>query len=299
MHAISYNRVFFSNVANFFTNIEFILFYRNLNVFFTFSFLYVKFISIFIKIKNLKSGLNPHISVDCVIFGFDIESLKVLLVEREIKNSRSGETISVDLKLPGDLVRNDEDLDTSAYRVLKELTGLDNIYLKQFHVFSDPYRINNSKDINWLITTTNLSIERVITVGYYSLVKIDESNLNPTSSEYNYKWFKINNIPKLAFDHNKIIVRALESLQLELKTEPVCFELLPEKFTKNQLQKVYEVILNVKLDNRNFRKKISRLDYIIPLYEKQSGVNHKPAQLYKFDKTKYKTVHKNNADFLI
>lgn len=246
----------------------------------------------------MNSNFNPHISVDCVIFGFDFVNLNVLVVERKISNLKTNQ-FSIDHKLPGDLVQDNEDLDTAAYRVLKELTGLENIYLKQFRVFSNPDRISNPKDIDWIMTQTNITIKRVVTVGYYSLVKIDESNLNPSSDAYKYKWYKIKDIPRLAFDHNKIINKALESLQFELRTEAVGFELLPEKFTKNQIQKVYEAILGIKLDNRNFRKKLSKLSYIVPLFEKQRGVNHKPAQLYRFDKSKYETEHKKSINFII
>ncbi|MBN2519830.1 MAG: NUDIX domain-containing protein [Bacteroidales bacterium] len=247
----------------------------------------------------MNNNLNPHISVDCVIFGFDSERLKVLLIERRIEYNNNHITISSDLKLPGDLVRDDEDLDISAHRVLKELTGLDNIYLEQFYSFGDPHRISNPKDLNWLITTSNLPIKRVVTVAYYSLVKIDQSNLNPSSDEYNYVWYNINDIPKLAFDHNIILNKALEALRNKLKNEPVGFELLPKKFTKNQLQKVYEEILGISLDNRNFRKKIAYLPYIIPLNEKQKGVAHKPALLYKFDRKMYLTDKKKKLGFLI
>lgn len=247
----------------------------------------------------MKSELNPHISIDCVIFGFDQENLKVLLVKRNIYSENKKQIISTDYKLPGDLVRDDEDLDHSATRVLKELTGLENIYLKQFRAFGEPDRISNPKDLNWLITTSKLPINRVVTVAYYSLVKIDQSNLNPKSSEYKYVWLNVNEVPKLAFDHNQILTSGLKALRNKLQTEPVGFELLPKKFTKNQLQKVYENILGTKLDNRNFRKKISKVKYIVPLNEKQQGVPHKPAQLYKFDKKKYLKTKNTSFGFTV
>ena len=245
----------------------------------------------------MNSNLNPHISVDCVIFGFDSETLKVLLVERKIFSKDKKQILFTDLKLPGDLVRDDENLDNSATRVLKELTGLENIYLEQFHVFGDPYRVTNPKDLNWLITTSNLPIKRVVTIAYYSLVKIDQSNIEPRSEEYNYIWYDVKKVPQLAFDHNKILETGLEALRKKIKTEPVGFELLPKKFAKNQLQKVYEEILGTKLDNRNFRKKIANLTYIVPLNEKQKGVAHKPALLYKFDKKEYLKNRKDSFGF--
>ncbi len=220
--------------------------------------------------------LNPHISVDCVIFGFDYEQLKVLLVQRNdsSKNYR--------LKLPGSLIRDDENLCQAATRVLEELTGLNNIYLKQFHIFGEPDRIKPGQDHQWLESTTKMKIKRVISVGYYALIKIDNSHLTP-----NAKWYPIEQISELAFDHLQILHKALDALRTKLKTKPVAFELLPEKFTIRQLQNVYECILGTQFDNRNFRKKIMSVKYIVPLKEKQKGVAHKPAQYFKFDKKIY------------
>ncbi len=241
--------------------------------------------------------LNPHISVDCVIFGFDGANLKVLLIEREKLPEENPDIPSDILKLPGNLISDTEDLDESAYRVLCELTGLDKIFLKQFSVFGNPKRLDNPNDLEWLRVTSELPIERVVTIAYYSLVKINESNPNESLLSRT-KWIEANEIPKLIFDHNQIIDKALEALRKELRTEPIGFELLPKKFTLRQLQNLYEVILGNKLDNRNFRKKVGKLDYLVALPEKENGVNHKPAQLYKFDKkTFYKT--RKDAGFVI
>jgi 8-oxo-dGTP diphosphatase len=237
-------------------------------------------------------SLNPHISVDCVIFGFDTQELKILLVDRNMLPGETSTISSGQMKLPGNLIDQNEDLDQSAYRVLKELTGLENIYLKQFAVFGSPARLNNQNDMLWLQSTSGLTIERVVTIAYYSLVKIDESNPQSHLSQ-NAKWVLVKNLPNLIFDHREIILKALETLRKELRTEPVGFELLPKKFTLRQLQNLYEVILGTELDNRNFRKKISKLEYLIPLNEKEVGVNHKPAQFYKFDKKIYKKTQKD------
>jgi 8-oxo-dGTP diphosphatase len=227
--------------------------------------------------------LNPHISVDCVIFGFDARQLKVLLIEREQLKEEDTKLPSGLLKLPGNLISDTEDLDHSAYRVLRELTGLDNIFLKQFAVFGNPDRLQNLNDLAWLRRTSGLPIERVLTVAYYSLVKINESN--PTKSLLSKtRWFPVKELPRLSFDHNLIIDTALEALRKELRTEPIGVELLPKKFTLRQIQSLYEVILGNTLDNRNFRKKIVKLKYFIPLPEKEKKVNHKPARLYRFDK---------------
>jgi 8-oxo-dGTP diphosphatase len=122
----------------------------------------------------------------------------------------------------------------------------------------------------------------VVTIAYYSLIKIDESNVTEKTL-----WHPIENLPELIFDHNQIINRALEILRREIRTEPVCFELLPKKFTIRQMQNLYEAILGEKLDNRNFRKKIRPMEFLIPLSDKEKNVNHKPAQLFRFDKKLY------------
>jgi len=231
------------------------------------------------------TNLNPHVSVDCVIFGFHAGKLKVLLIEREKipKSHLRGHK----LKLPGNLIAESEDLDISAIRTLKELTGLDNIFLKQFGVFSSPGRLSSPDDLAWLRKTSGLIVDRVVTVAYYSLIKIAESNITEKTL-----WHPVDDLPDLIFDHNQIIVKALEALRGEIRSEPLCFELLPKKFTIRQMQNLYEAILGELLDNRNFRKKVKPLEFLIPLPEKEKEVNHKPAQLFKFDKKLYQKHRK-------
>jgi 8-oxo-dGTP diphosphatase len=224
--------------------------------------------------------LNPHISVDCVIFGSDEGTLKVLLIERQkVSHSHLG---GHKLKLPGSLISENVDLDTSAIRTLKELTGLENIYLKQYSVFGDPGRLTPSEDLEWLRKTSGIKVDRVVTIAYYSLIKISESTITKKTI-----WIPVYALPELIFDHNSIIEAALENLRNEIRNRPLCFEMLPKKFTLRQMQNIYESILNVKLDNRNFRKKVRHLNFLIPLTEKEKRVSHKPAQLYKFDKKLY------------
>ena len=231
------------------------------------------------------TNLNPHVSVDCVIFGFHAGKLKVLLIEREKipKSHLRGHK----LKLPGNLIAESEDLDISAIRTLKELTGLDNIFLKQFGVFSSPGRLSSPDDLAWLRKTSGLIVDRVVTVAYYSLIKIAESNITEKTL-----WHPVDDLPDLIFDHNHIIVKALEALRGEIRSEPLCFELLPKKFTIRQMQNLYEAILGELLDNRNFRKKVKPLEFLIPLPEKEKEVNHKPAQLFKCDKKLYQKHRK-------
>ena len=235
-------------------------------------------------------NLNPHVSVDCVIFGFHEGHLKVLLIEREkVPRSHLG---GHKLKLPGSLISESEDLDTSANRTLKDLTGLDNIYLKQFAVFGSPDRLSPEEDLAWLKKTSGLNVDRVVTVAYYALITISESYITEKTI-----WQPVSDFPELIFDHNKIIGDALESLRRELRSEPLCFELLPKKFTLRQMQDIYESVLGESMDNRNFRKKIRPYEFLIPLPEKEKGVNHKPAQLYRFDEKLYEKHRKIKNGF--
>ncbi len=243
----------------------------------------------------MTTRLNPHISVDCIIFGFDSDNLKVLLLKRAIRNDRLG--YNHDYKLPGSLINNNEDLDAAANRVLKELTGLSDIYLKQLHTFGKVDRIDNERDLKWFEETYNMPVHRVVTVAYYSLIKIDLTNqfLDQNSAA---SWYNIDDIKELAFDHNEILQLGLKTLRDEIKIQPIVFELLPKKFSIRQLQNLYEIILAEKLDNRNFRKKMEKLNFLYPLEEKEVGVAHKPARLYRYNK-KTRSKYKYQKDFLI
>lgn len=240
--------------------------------------------------QNPEASFNPHLSVDCVVFGFDGTSLKVLLIEKEIDASEGH--VPEKYKLPGDLIIRMEDLHTAAERVLQELTGLSNIFLKQFSVFGEPNRIADNEDKAWLEETSGVAISRVVTTAYYSLVRIDKSNIK-NAIKNNASWHEVCKLPNLAFDHEKIIREGIQSLQMDVRNEPICFELLPRKFTLRQTQTLYEAIFGQELDNRNFRKKLLKANYIEPLDEKQNGVAHKPARFYRFNKTKYKNSRKD------
>lgn len=225
--------------------------------------------------------INPNVSVDCVIFGFNDINLEVLLIERSPGNKHDL------LALPGNLIYEDETLDKAANRVLFELTNLENIYLEQVYTFGDPNRIGKLKDIEWLKSIRALPEARVITVAYTSLVKKEMYAPTPSGFARNAIWLPVQDVPQLAFDHNDILRKAQDYLKHKIYIEPVGFELLPEKFTIAQLQRLYEVILDETLDKRNFRRKILKTDFVLPLDEKQTGVAHKPAQLYTFDKKKF------------
>jgi hypothetical protein len=238
----------------------------------------------------------PNISVDCVIFGFDFNQLNVLLVERKLEDEVTGEVLIDDWTLTGYHILEDEDFDTAAARILKKVSGLDNIYLEQFYAFGRVDRVNSPKDSLWLGHQSGFS-DRIVTVGYYSL--IDNTTVSLSLKERNVKWFPITDLPELGFDHQEILNKALEKLRSKLRSEPIGFELLPEKFSITHLQKLYESILGTSFDRRNFRKKVLQMKYIIPLNEKQKDVKHKPAQLFLFSKDVYERTKRERFDFTI
>lgn len=243
------------------------------------------------------SNIVPNISVDCVIFGFDFKQLNVLLVERKLDDPQSGKTLIDDWTLTGYHIYEDENFDTAAARILKKLSGLDNIYLEQFYAFGAIDRVNSEKDQLWLNHQLEGFSRRIITVAYYSL--IDNTSVSLSLKERNVQWFPVNELPEMGFDHRQILEKALEKLRAKLRSEPIGFELLPEKFTISQLQRLYEEVLGTTYDRRNFRKKVLQMKYIVPLDEKQQGVRHKPARLFSFDRGIYENTLTDRFDFSI
>jgi 8-oxo-dGTP diphosphatase len=231
---------------------------------------------------------NQAISVDCTVFGFDGSALRVLLVHRH-HTLPSGEETE-DLKLPGSLISDCEDLPSAASRVMRELIGVRSIYLKQMEVFSDPQRVRGS-ELRWINTFYGVSLSRVLTVGFFALVKLDEKLMH-YSKRKGGEWAELGHVRRLALDHNKILVTAIDYLIQLFQQEPIAFEFLPRKFTLKQLQKLYETVLDVEIDNRNFRKKILSLEYVLPAGKCEEGVPHKPAQYYFFDRKIYKRENK-------
>lgn len=223
----------------------------------------------------------PNISVDCVIFGFDGENLNVLLIEE--KDIGQG---LLRKRLPGDLILRGEGLDAAADRVLWELASLQNVTMRQFHTFGEPDRVNDPKDKKWLELYRKNPDERVITVAYYALVKMADFSPNPASFAGEALWQDIQEVPELAFDHNEIVEVALWKLQRHFELNKSGYELLPPKFTLNQLQQLHEAITQEELDKRNFRKKVVREKLVEATDEKQEGVLHKPARLYRIKKSK-------------
>ena len=225
----------------------------------------------------------PYVSVDCVVFGFDGENLKVLLIERSISEQNE---LYNDKKLPGSMILINEDIDDAASRVLTELTGLKNIYLSQFRSFGNPNRTENPRDVLWLENTTNLKIDRILTVAYMAMIKINRKILSISDDTF-ANWYNIDEVSKfnMAFDHKEILNKGLDHIRHRLEVEPhLLFELLPKKFTISQLKSLYDTIHQTVTDIRNFHKKVAQWSYVLQLDEYETKVPHRAARLYKYKK---------------
>ena len=243
------------------------------------------------KAKKIEQ-LNPNVSVDCVILGFDGHRLRVLLIERE----GDYPDLFSKLALPGDLIFNDEHLGEAANRVLEELTGLNNIFLEQIGAFGDPDRISKKSDKAWLESIRANPQARVITIAYYSLVRITDYSPQASSFATAANWYDVKDIQDLAFDHFSILTQALQQLRNEIKQHPIGFNLMPELFTLRQLQRMYEAILDKELDKRNFRRKILKLNILTPTDMKEQDVSHKPAQYFRFNEDNYNALLETGFD---
>lgn len=241
--------------------------------------------------------LHPNISVDCVIFGFDFEKLNVILVERTLADPKTGKNIIADHTLAGNHAYVDEPLEDAAKRVLYNLTGLHDIFLEQFYTSGDPNRLKQPDDQLFLEMEGKDLEDRVISICYFSLLNCNEVTI--TEGDRVVGWHPVNEVEKLGFDHEEILKKGLRSLQQMLQNEPIGFEMLPEKFTLSQLQKLYEVVFGIEFDKRNFRKKVSKMKYLIKLDEKQTGVSHKPARYYKFSKEIYEEDRTEILNFTV
>ncbi|MFM7021954.1 MAG: NUDIX hydrolase [Flavobacteriales bacterium] len=215
------------------------------------------------------------ITVDCVLFGFIDGKLNVLLIKR------SSDPESGKWALPGGFLEKGEAIDDAAERVLELLTGVNNVFMQQFHTFGNPSRH---------------PIARVVTVGYYALIDAGHHQLKPSWHASETAWFDINEMPKLAFDHNEIFNGALKTLQKELNITPLIFELLPAKFTLSDLQSLFEIILGKTMDRRNFRRRLKTMDILTELDEVRPGA-HVGATLFKFNKKRYKELEAEGFDF--
>ena len=217
-------------------------------------------------------NINPqfYVSVDCIIFGFDKGSLKLLLLKRNFEPAKGS------WSLMGGFVQDGESVDDAAKRVLAELTGLENVYMEQVGTFGEVDRDPG---------------ERVISVAYYALININEYDRNLVQ-QHNAHWAEINEIPPLVFDHPQMVKQARIMLQKKASSEPIGFNLLPSLFTLFQLQSLYEAIYGEPLDKRNFRKRVADLNYIEKTDKIDKTGSKRGADLYKFNENAYRKAPK-------
>ena len=238
---------------------------------------------------------NPNVSVDCVVFGFDGSDLKVLLVQRDLRdNLVEGDDTLV---LPGDLIFDNEELDDAAARVLTNLTGLRNIFLEQVGAFGSPKRLLKERDQNWLKAIRLEPNARVITIGYFALVNIKNYKIKPAGFAKHLLWHDYDTVAELGFDHNVILNGAITKLRNKLYREPVGFKLLGKEFSLHQLYTLYNEIMGGDIDRRNFRRKMLKSGFLKETENYQEGVPHKPARLYTFVKKEFDNASKNNFKF--
>jgi 8-oxo-dGTP diphosphatase len=216
-------------------------------------------------LNSYSSADKVLLAVDCIIFGFDNEGLKILLIKRDFEPEKGK------WSLIGEFLKKEEVLDSAAIRILNSYTGLQNIYMEQLHVYSEIDRD---------------PVERTISVAYYALINIESHN-KELIQNYHAQWFSVTQAPKLIFDHDTMLDHAIKRLRYRTSIKPVGFELLPEKFTMRQLLELYEAILSKELDKRNFISKINSFDILIKLDEKDMMSSRKGSYLYTFDKEKY------------
>jgi len=218
-----------------------------------------------------------HVAVDSIIFGFDEEGreLKVLLLKRNFQPAKG------EWSLMGGFLKSNEGVDEAAKRILNQLTGLSDVYMEQLYAFGELDRDPGA---------------RIISVAYFALIKINASDLELVKN-HGATWIPISSMPALIFDHSAMVARALKKLQIRARTQPIGFELLPDKFTIPQLQALYEAIYNKSLDKRNFRRKLLSMDLLEKLEEKEKESSRKGAWYYRFDPNKYEDPSEKGLHF--
>ncbi|MEN4760375.1 MULTISPECIES: NUDIX domain-containing protein [unclassified Chryseobacterium] len=235
------------------------------------------------KSIEAKEIFIPHLSADPVIFGFDQNELKVLLLKMNYRKQWF---------LPGGYVRKDEDLDDAVVRILKDRAGITEVYLEEFAVFG---KKNRSEFYFEDFDETLFHKQRFVTIGYYALYNPDRFNLIADEFSESCEWIYLSELPniELAMDHREIIEKALLTLREKISHKPIGFNLLPEKFTLSELQKLYEVILGKELNRGNFYRKIKNLGILKKLDERRTGGAHKAPDLYSFDEENYAKALEN------
>jgi len=220
-----------------------------------------------------------QVAVDSIIFGFNENEreLKLLILKRKFEPARGN------WSLMGGFVKPHESLDDAAKRIVNQLTGLDNVYMEQLYTFGEPKRDPGG---------------RIISVAYFSLIKINEYDKNLVKQHDAY-WISLSELPELIFDHSEMVEKALRKLRIRAQTQPIGFELLPEKFTIPQLQGLYEAIYQTAFDKRNFRRKLLAMGLLEKLDEKEKETSKKGAFYYRFKKQKYEELLQKGFNFEI
>lgn len=222
---------------------------------------------------ELEDRAHYPISVDSVVFGYTEGKLKVALIERK-KNPFIGMWA-----IPGGFMEDNETVEETAIRELKEETGIEDVFLEQFHVFNKPGRDPRGP---------------TITIALFALINSDRCRLIASEDAAKAKWWPAYELPPLAFDHAEIYAKALEALRVALRTRPLAFELLPKQFTLTQLQDLYEQVFGISLDKRNFRKKVAKMNFLQASGDTTKGGRHRPALLYHYDSKSYATFFREN-----
>jgi len=227
-------------------------------------------------IKKYKSQDRLLVAVDCIIFGFDGEQIKALLIKRGFEPEKGK------WSLMGGFVGKNENVDDAAARVLKQLTGLTDIYMEQLYFFGEANRD---------------SAGRVVSIAYSAFINIADYN-EQLSHDHEARWFPINKIPPLIFDHKEMLKKAKQALVEKVANHPIGFELLPSKFTLRQLQNLYEAIYEAPLDKRNFTRKILSINVLKKLSEKEKESSRKGSFYYVFDRVNYKKLQHEGIKFI-
>lgn len=228
--------------------------------------------------QSFYANVPQHlVAVDCIILGFENGKLKLLIMQRKV------DPMQGEWSLMGGFLQNEESVDEAAGRVLRQTTGLENIYMEQLACYGNVRRDTGA---------------RVISMAYYALIRITEHD-HFLAQQYAAHWLELHQIPELIFDHRQMIADALKKLRENAHFHPIGFELLPEKFTLSQLRSLYEEIYQHELDKRNFRKKILSMNILEKLEEKDKTTSKKGAYLYRFDKEQYEELKRRGFVFEI
>ncbi len=250
-------------------------------------------------IDNGAQTYLPHVSIDCAVFGFHDGQLKILLLKWKHLNGWS---------LPGGHMLRTEEADAAANRLLKERTGLDQVFLQQYHTFTGIERAKMQgistgdfeKAMGVTFPKNNWLTERIVSIGYYALLEYSKvTNPQPDSFTEECVWCDIHKLPKLMFDHTEMVSEALKVLRTQIAYQPIGLNLLPKEFTMMELQLIYETILDTKLDRANFRKKLLGLEILKKTGERPTGKAHKTPISIRFDKRQYAKALKDGISFNI